>query len=447
MPITKVDSRLRRIAMLLIVFIGISGVYSARGLYSDGSHWLIEMLPRGGFFIFDPHRAFVQILEELPVVTAIWLGVLDLNVLIRAHSFGFIAIPLAFWLGALWLHTRTNLFWFFILAFSVSYLRSGFFAAGEFSTAYAMTAFCAAILLSQRISYLNGSLLVGTAIILIYSYEATAFLGIFLTVLVALRVLNHLENNIFNKLLMLFSAIIFMYGAYRGAQSMFFLRAYDASGPANFSAFAEIHLLYLMIVPALMALSVSNHFYKYQKLLMVVLTGLPFIYLMYVFRWDHSNISFGYLSYAYRALCTFLLLGVLSIAVGIFYWPRLLGVQNEVTTSHFLSTTSMLFFLSMVLPFSYHTYGFYKWAQRFELEAVSIKSHVPIDKTTINSSHGWTDGYNWPWGNPSTSILLRGNAEAIILNNSTHQGAEPVDHETIDKYPLKPFKKNSLLFP
>ena len=447
MPITKFDSRLRVITLLLIVFIGISGVYSARGLYSDGSHWLIEMLPRGGFFIFDPHRAFVQILEELPVAIAIWAGVLDLNVLIRTHSFGFIAVPLAFWLGAMWLHIRTNLFWFFIIAFSVSYLRSGFFAAGEFSTAYAMTAFCVAILLSQRISFLMGLLLLGAATALIYSYEATAFLGGFLTILAILRIVNFPANSTFNKLLMLVAGVIFIYGAYRGAQSMFFLRTYDASGTANFSAFTELHLLYLIIVPGLLILSCTEYSKNYKKILRIVLIALPFFYLLYVFRWEHSNISFGYLSYAYRALCTFLLLGVLSIAVGIFYLPRFFDVQNETASNNYDPVISVLFFISMALPFSYHTYGFYKWAQRFEQEAISIKSHVEIDKTTINSSHGWTDGYNWPWGNPSTSILLRGNAEAIILNNSTHKGAEPVNHDTIDKYPLKPFKKNSLLFP
>jgi hypothetical protein len=64
------------------------------------------------------------------------------------------------------------------------------------------------------------------------------------------------------------------------------------------------------------------------------------------------------------------------------------------------------------------------------------------------------------WGNPSTSILLRGNAEAIILNNSTHAGFDPVDHETIPRDPLQPissgtksngqptrYVKRSLLFP
>jgi hypothetical protein len=118
----------------------------------------------------------------------------------------------------------------------------------------------------------------------------------------------------------------------------------------------------------------------------------------------------------------------------------------------------------------YHTYGYYKWIKRFEQEAISLKVHTPIDKTSINTNHGLTYGYNWGWGNPSTSILLRGNAEAMILNSSKNignsddadnKGTEPGDFENTKEkdsllqknqpdtwtYRLKPFIKQGLLFP
>jgi hypothetical protein len=81
------------------------------------------MLPEGGFYIFDPHRAYVQVLVQAPVALAIWLGALDLNILTRAHSFGFVGVPLIFWVGALALQFKSRLFWFFLMAFTVSYLR------------------------------------------------------------------------------------------------------------------------------------------------------------------------------------------------------------------------------------------------------------------------------------------------------------------------------------
>jgi hypothetical protein len=95
-------------ALVIILLTGVAGVYTARGLYADGSFWLVEMLPRGGFFIFDIYRAYAQVLVQLPVVLAISLHVSDLNTLIRMHSFGFIGIPILFWLGALLLHMRSR---------------------------------------------------------------------------------------------------------------------------------------------------------------------------------------------------------------------------------------------------------------------------------------------------------------------------------------------------
>jgi hypothetical protein len=65
------------------------------------------------------------------------------------------------------------------------------------------------------------------------------------------------------------------------------------------------------------------------------------------------------------------------------------------------------------------------------------------------------------WGNPFTSILLRGNAVAIVLNNSTFIGSEPsqydkleagtsltsVNQSGLEVYPLSQFQKRGLLFP
>ena len=115
----SIDRSLKILSLAIIVLIAIAGVYAARGMYSDGSFWLVEMLPRGGFYVFDTHRAYVQVLVQAPVALAIWLGTLDLNVLIRVHSFGFVAVPIVFWLGALMLQFRTKLFWFFLIIWTI----------------------------------------------------------------------------------------------------------------------------------------------------------------------------------------------------------------------------------------------------------------------------------------------------------------------------------------
>ncbi|CAN1568589.1 hypothetical protein MCERE10_03861 [Burkholderiaceae bacterium] len=457
----SIDRGLKVLALTAIFLIAMTGVYAARGLYSDGSFWLVEMLPRGGFYIFDPHRAYVQVLVQAPVAFAIWLGSLDLNLLIRLHSFGFVGVPIIFWLGALMLQFRTKLFWFFLMAFTVSYLRSNFFAAGEFSTAYGLTAFCVAVLLKEKVSLLNAVLMFFSAIALTHSYEATIFLGVFLAAIAVVRLVKVPDDRLAVRIVLYALIAIFLLSIYVGARSTFFQRSYDGKGAANLSALTEIHLLYLMVMPFLVALLCTNFGQRIKKLLMAVFLSFSGLYLLYAFRWDHTNISFGYFSYAYRALCCFLLIGVLTLAAFLRFWPNVFNAKSlPSSASSYLAVGAMVFFMPMAWLMLYHTHGYYKWAQRFEQEAVALKFHTPIDKTSINTNHGWTHGYNWMWGNPSTSILLRGNAEAMVLNNSQHKGPEPGSYENVkggdvplpmdrpilDAYPLKPFEKKGSLF-
>lgn len=454
------DRLLKLFALAVILLIGIAGVYAARGMYSDGSFWLVEILPRGGFYFADPHRKYVLALVQAPVALAIWLGVLDLNALIRIHSFGLVCVPLIFWIGALVLQYKDRLFWFFLMGFTVSYLRSNFFVAGEFSVAYGMTAFCASVLLRQRINYLHALLMVLTAVGLTHSYEATLFLGTFLTVLAVIRLVKVTSDSKVVRVLIVVAIVLFLMSVYVGARSTFFQRSYDGKGAANLSALLEIHLIYLMAMPALVAGLCVSFRGSYRAWILASLMTLSGIYLAYAFRWDEGSISFGYYSYAYRALCCFLLIGVISLAAAVRYWPASFKIDREFAVRElYLALGASIFLISMGLLMLHHTYGYYKWAQRFEREAISLRVHTPIDKTKINTNHGWTHGYNWMWGNPSTSILLRGNAEAMVLNNSNHKAPEPglyenikesmlpMDRPSYENYPLRPFEKRGLLFP
>ena len=245
--IKQTDGVLKVFALLLIITIGCSGIYAARGLYADGSFWLVEMLPRGGFFIFDPHRAYAQVLVQLPVAAAIWFDIHNLNTLIRLHSFGFVGMPLLFWLIAMLLHARNTLFWFFLMAFSVSYLRSNFFAAGEFSTAYSLTALCAAILCRQQINAWLAALLLLASVVLTRAYEATLFLGAFLAILTLLRLVLIKDDRPSVRVVLFVAVIIFLMASALGANSILFQRSYDGQGTANLGAFKEIHLLYLVL--------------------------------------------------------------------------------------------------------------------------------------------------------------------------------------------------------
>jgi hypothetical protein len=460
MPVTT-DRFLKTFALAVIALVCITGAYAARGLYADGAAWLVSMLPESGFNIFDPHRAYVQVLVQAPVALAIWFGVADLNSLTRIHSLGFVGVPLIFWVGALALHFKSRLFWFFLMACTVSYLRSNFFAAGEFSVAYGMTAFCAAVLLRQQVSYPQAVLMVATAIGLTHSYEATLFLGAFLTVLAIVRLVLVPSDRRGIRILILVTLCIFLISIYVGGRSVFFQRAYDGKSAANLGALTDIHFLYLIVIPAMLALLCTEYVRRVRFVIFASILLLVGLYLIYAFRWDQTNISYGYFSYAYRTLCCFLLLGVLSLATLTRFWPHAYKIEpTESRVNVYFAIGATAFFTSMALLMLYHTQGYYRWAQRFEQVAVSLKTHTPIDQTGINTNHGWTHGYNWPWGNPSTSIVLRGNAEAMVLNHSKQLGIVPGAYENvrlgtdglpieapqIEIYPFRPFTKKGLLF-
>ncbi len=466
---TLIDKLLKIFSLTIIFIICIAGVYSTRGLYADGSFWLVEMLPRNGFYIFDPHREYAQRLAQLPVALAIWLGVLDLNVLIRLHSFGFIGIPLIFWIAALSLHYKNNLFWFFLIAFTVSFLRSNFFAVSEYNFSFGMTAFCAAILLRQQLNLALALMMLLTSILLIYSYESTLFSGLFLAGLTALRLFRITTDIKSVRILLIICLIPFIISFYVGARSVFYERSFNGPSTANLSAFKEVHLLFLVLLPAIIFSLASNIFQRYKFLILILIFSIVLIYLYYTFRLDQSNISYGYLSYAYRALCCFLLLYILTFATIFRFWSERIKAISFATSNIFLSIATIIFFSSMSYMMLYHTFGYYKWIKGFEKQAISLKINTPIDKTSINTNHGLTYGYNWGWGNPSLSILLRGNAEAMVLNstrnhiglNADAKGNLPGDFENIKEndwisqnnqldsftYRLKPFVKKGLLFP
>jgi hypothetical protein len=171
------------------------------------------------------------------------------------------------------------------------------------------------------------------------------------------------------------------------------------------------------------------------------------LYLVYVWRWDASGISYGYYSYAYRSLGAFMLLGILFFAwfwyVQPFSFLRNVFQLNE----RLLACVVSAVFCVQAGLLLVHTSGYYRWLKGFEAESLVIEGLVPIDETQFNKGHSSLSGYNWPWSNATLSVLLRGNAEAIITNAKNFDGWETFDPKTIDKYPLKPFVKSGRLSP
>jgi hypothetical protein len=432
--------------LVSIAMVAVTGVYTARGLYSDGPFWLYQILIKNGFYIFDMHRAYAQILVQLPVVVALELGVKDLNNLIRIHSFGFIVVPIAFWFAALLIQFRTYLFWLLVAGFSVTFLRSSFFAAGEFNTTYGLIALCVALMFKQNCRILTSLMLVLTAAILTHSYESLSFFGMVLAVVAMTRLFIQNSDPWHFRIALSLSCILFLYASYVAIRSMLYQRQYDLNATVNLNAFAEFHLNYLIAMCFMLFLVCCNISMLKKTSLVFVGLALSIIYAIYCKRWDATGISFGFFSYAYRSMGAFMLAGFVGLAWLVRYAPSTIKRELfRIDLQHFCVLVCALFAVS-VIPLTANSYGFFEWLKIFEKEAVTVIGLVPVDQTNIARNQSSVQGYNWPWTNSTLSVLLRGNAEGIITNSTTFIGWETFDPKTVERYPLKGFVKQSYFY-
>ena len=62
--------------------------WTSRGLFVDGANFLVHIVRQEGFFDFYMPRLYAMVLGQLPVMTAVTLGVTDLHLLARLLSLG-----------------------------------------------------------------------------------------------------------------------------------------------------------------------------------------------------------------------------------------------------------------------------------------------------------------------------------------------------------------------
>ena len=145
-----------RLAILTtILLLVILGVYAVLGIYGDGPLFLYTILTKKTFWDFDLPRIFIQQIAQSPIVLALNLGVKNLTSLTYLHSFGAVGLTLLIWFAALYQQFRSSFFWTVLLAFSVTFLSSGFFSIGEYNITYALVGYCFALLLKDRLGYIN----------------------------------------------------------------------------------------------------------------------------------------------------------------------------------------------------------------------------------------------------------------------------------------------------
>ncbi len=391
----------------LLASIMIIGVFSARGLFADGSYFMFQMLQRKGFFVFDEPRIFAQIITQAPVVMAMRAGIDNMSVLIRLQSFGLIGIPLLLWVSALLISFWSEWFWYFCLAFAVTYLTAGFFSVGEYNLAYAAVALAAAILLGERIGFWRLLTLLSMAFLLTRSYEAMVFLGPLLFAMSIYRAHIDEELPISARGGLVLAAFLFAVAAAIAGWSILFPRdPVNLAGAEDLMAVVEqkffIWVAVEVVVSAILLLNV-----RVRVTWVFLVVGVVFDALL-LFRVGWTSSPDG--NYKFRAVAGLLLFVVLAwmAAVSILPWKRGVGIRLGALNVFLLT-------ISLSVSFFQYNFGFMGWVGRLDRVALKIHHDVPMKDTAIDDRGSL---YDWGWTDPWLTAILKGGGKGVVLSYS-----------------------------
>ena len=153
--------------------------WESRGLFVDGSAFLVQIARREWFFDFYAPRLYAMVVGQIPVMTALFLGVTDLHLMARLLSFGLFVVPTAFYHLAL-MRAKDDpvLLAAVVAAIAVVFMTTSFFIVGEYNTAYALTIMVAVRLATaERLTIFDSLVLAAAAFLAVRTYEVMIYLG------------------------------------------------------------------------------------------------------------------------------------------------------------------------------------------------------------------------------------------------------------------------------
>ncbi len=178
-----------RLAASLLWAMALWHSWTCRGLFVDGSAFVVEIVRRDWFFDFYDPRLYAMILGQIPVLIAVKLGVTDLHWLARLLSLGLFGLPTIFYHAALHRARHDDVLMGAVLAaVAIVFFTTSFFIVGEYNTIYGIAMMVAVRLATaERLSLQDGIVLALTGILAIRTYEAAVHLGPLLAAMVCWR--------------------------------------------------------------------------------------------------------------------------------------------------------------------------------------------------------------------------------------------------------------------
>ncbi|MFI4999516.1 MAG: hypothetical protein ACHQK9_06520 [Reyranellales bacterium] len=196
--------------------------WTCRGLFVDGSAFLVEIVRREWFFRFYPPRIYAMIAGQIPVMTAVTLGVTDLHWLARLLSLGLFSLPTIFYHLAL--HRAKGdgvLMATIIAAIAMVFMTTGFFIVGEYNTAYAVVILVAVRLVTaDRLTLADGIVLAALAAFATRTYETMIYLGPLMAAMILWALRRAPSRPLVATLLHLLAAALFLKGMWVAIDSV-----------------------------------------------------------------------------------------------------------------------------------------------------------------------------------------------------------------------------------
>lgn len=164
--------------------------WTSRGLFVDGANFLVHIVRQEAFFDFYMPRLYAMVMGQIPVMTAVTLGVTDLHLLARLLSLGLFSLPTIFYTLAL--HRAKDdsvLLAVVIAAIAIVFMTTSFFIVGEYNTLYAVVILIAVRLATaERLTLGDSIALLLLSLMAIRTYETMIYLGPLLACIMLLKV-------------------------------------------------------------------------------------------------------------------------------------------------------------------------------------------------------------------------------------------------------------------
>ncbi|HEV7542914.1 MAG TPA: hypothetical protein VGO42_00105 [Reyranella sp.] len=168
-----------RVVVLLLWGLAAYATATCRGLFWDGSSFLVNILDQGLFHDFYVARAHVDWVTQAPVLLLAKFGVRDARLLAIVYSAALFGLPTALYhLALARVRGDAVLLGIVIAAVAVVYLPTSFFIIGEYNATFAAASATMAVAVTSRENrFGDAALLCVLGVFSVRSYEAMIYLG------------------------------------------------------------------------------------------------------------------------------------------------------------------------------------------------------------------------------------------------------------------------------